>query len=295
MHVPTMPSNVHLPTSFFPACQALLTGCSTVMGVVLMVLWRPDRARYVPFYSDSSHSDPERVLLACGENVACFFMPLVALFEYLHQTRVLAETAAVRPSPPPTLRWLARPRVTTRHLILINLAASSANTVAFFITANLPSKRPFTPYHQLAASGLILFYAVQSICKAILASTFNNYGGGVQGNRSQLEMWWERHHMKLRLTVVYVLWLSLVGTWMTFAGRKVVVLFDMEHPSTKRAFLATSMAIIVYFATAACVTLMFVIAIDMRQDCLTLTSRSVGEEKDAVQAFEKNGMSTGTF
>lgn len=295
MHVPTMPQKVHLRTSIFPACQALLTGCSTLMGVVLMILWRPDRPRYVPFYSDASHKDPERVLLACGENVACFFMPLVALFEYLQQTRVLAETAALRPNPPPSLRWLAHPRLTTRHFILLNFAATSANTVAFFITANLPSKRPFTPYHQLAASGLIFFYAVQSVCKAILASTFNNYTSGLQGNRSQLEMWWERHHMKLRMTLVYVLWLSLVGTWMTFAGRKVVVLFDMEHPSAKRAFLAMCMAIVVYFATTACVTLMFVIAIDMRHDCLTVTSRSSGEEKGAVQAFEKNGLSTATF
>lgn len=254
------------------------------MGVVLMILWRPNRHRYVPFYSDSSHLDPERVLLACGENMACFFMPIVAVVEYLHQTRLLFETAAVRPNPPRTLRWLARPRVTTRHIILLNFASTFVTTAAFFVTANLPSKRPFTPPHQLAASGLILFYAMQSVFKAILASTFDNYAPALQVNRSPAEMWWEKHHMTLRLTLVVLLWLSLIGTWLTFIGRKVVVFFNMSDPTAKRAFLAMSMALIVYVATASCVTLMLVMAVDMRGDYVTLSSRSPATEKDGISA-----------
>jgi hypothetical protein len=276
---------VQFPSSLFPACQAVLTGSSTVLGIVLVILWRPDRPRHIPFYSDATHNDPERVLLGCGENLACFFMPIVALVEYLHQVRMLMTTAAVRPAPPRGLRWLVRPGITTSMVIHLNFFFTLATTLFFFVTANVPSKRPFTPPHQFAASALIVTYAVQSTLKAILASTFSNYRperGGPTAPKSvpvHASAWvrqWDRHHMKLRMALVCALWWSLLGTWLTFVARKAVLVLDLSHPSEKRAALAASMAVVVYGATAACVVLMVVMAVDMRADRIVLASSGAG-------------------
>lgn len=292
-----MSARISFRTWVFPAAQAVLTGASTLLGVVLVLLWRPDRARVVPFYSDSSHNDPERVLLACGENMACFFMPLVALLEYLHQSRLLAAAPSAPPAPPPRLRWLARAGLGTGTLVRLNFATTLATTACFFVTANVPSKRPFTPPHQLAASGLILLYAVQSVLKAVLAATFDNYRGdgaaapdaaggkAAAGGAARWLRAWDRHHMRLRMLLVYVLWLSLAGTWLTFAGRKLVALLELSDAQGKRAFLATSMAVIVYCATAACVVLMAVMAVDMRGDRVFL--HSAGAENRESQSIPR--------
>lgn len=281
-----MASRVGFRTWLFPAAQAFLTGSATLLGVVLVLLWRPNRVRQIPFYSDSSHHDPERVLLACGENLACFFMPLVALLEYMHQSRLLAETNSVRPSPPRQLRWMLRSGATTSGVIQLNFLFTLMTTAFFFVTANVPSKRPFTPPHQLAASGLILTYSLQSVLKAVLANTFDNYrcdgASGpdeickASGILSATLRLWERHHMKLRMCLVYVLWLSLLGTWLTFVGRKIVSWLALSNATAKREFLSSSMAVIVYAATTACVILMVIMAIDMRADRVILYSRTAG-------------------
>jgi hypothetical protein len=283
-----MTGKVGFRSCVFPACQAVLTGSSTFLGIVLVLLWRPDRARKIPFYSDSSHNDPERVLLACGENLACFFMPLVALLEYLHQSRMLAATAAVSPNPPRKLRWLLRSGLSTAAVIQLNFAFTLVTTIFFFVTANIPSKWPFTLTHQFAASGLIVTYSVQSVLKAVLANTFNNYEDNANASTlktSAVKRIWERYHMRVRLSLVYVLWVSLLGTWLTFAGGKLVTWFSMSDGAAKRAMMSASMAFILYAATTACVVLMVVMAIDMRADRVILFSSCI--ENGTVDAYSR--------
>lgn len=284
---------VRIRSSILPALQAVLTGSSTLLGILLVLLWRPNRVRYFPFYSDASHNDPERVLLAVGENLACFFMPLVAIAEHLHQLRCLETSTSSRPIAPKGLRWVLRFGLSTLTVVRLNFFATLFTTVFFFVTANVPSKRPFTPPHQLAASGLIFTYSIQSILKAILAATFQNYhcggeakhdgaepengkaplfDGQVHSNTPGWLMFWERHHMKLRLGLAIVLWSSLVGTWLCFIGRKLAVMFQLENAAYLRQMLSSSMAVVVYGATTACVILMGVMAVDMRGDSIVLSS-----------------------
>lgn len=277
----------------FPAAQAVLTGSSTAVGVLLVVLWRPGRKRWLPFYSDATHNDPERIVLAWGENCACFFMPLVALVEFMHQSR-LSANAPTRPAVPRPLRYFVPARATTYHIVIVNFLFTAVTTLFFFTTANVPSKHPYTSPHQLAASALIFVYAVQATLKAILAETFNNYetslpslelasdtnsakmmsgnGGVTFGKSFQWRQFWARHHMKMRLGLAFALWMSLLLTWLCYVGRVTTRTWGVAFAGF-RAALAMCMAGVVHVATVSCVTLMGVMVIDMQNERVVLTSR----------------------
>lgn len=286
-------------SSLFPAAQAILTGCSTLSGILMVLMWRPDRPRLTPFYSDATHNDPERVILALGENMACFFMPLVAVVEYMHHLRLCA-AAPSRLSLPRWLRYFpGKLMPTTDTVVKVNFAVTLLTTVFFFITANVPSRRPFTFPHQMAASGLILAYSIQSSLKAMLAETFNNYQtdedffdsantsasvplyasdldsvkarAPTQKRCSRLMRTWHMHHMKLRMLLAGTLWFSLVSTWFFYAAR-VLAKNRLSNATEIRRNLATCMAVVVYAATISCVVLMAVMAIDMRSDRVVIFS-----------------------
>lgn len=288
-----------------PALQAFFTALSTALGVILVVIWRPKRTRYIPFYSDASHNDPERIILAIGENIACFFMPLVALAEFLQQSRL-----AVSHTYPALGSWVHRffpsNRIpTTRRIVVANFVFTSATTLFFFVTANVPSKYPYTPPHQFAASALIFMYAMQATLKAILANTFANYDESTvvafdlqaedsislydastmveeqdenpqytkpEHRKKRLwEGWWDRHHNKLRLLLVISLWGALVTTWVCYMGRVITKRWGGEWEAFRR-MLAVIMAAVVHVATASCVTLMAIMAIDMRHQVVLLAA-----------------------
>lgn len=198
---------------------------------------------------------------------------------------------------------------------------TAATSLFFFVTANVPSKFPYTPPHQFAASALILMYALQATLKAILAKTFCNYesvgtgvvdveaaeeGGKVYSDSvgsdkdgeevamleagarkpapppppsssqssggNLLASLWTRHHMKLRVLLATILWLSLVLTWVCFVGR--VASKRRAGWEAFRQGLSVVMAVIVHAATGSCVALMGVMAVDMRGERVTLESRA---------------------
>jgi hypothetical protein len=275
---------VELRTSILPAVQAVLTGGSTLLGVVLVCMWRPDRARHVPFYSDATHNDPERVILGIGENLACFLTPLVATVEFLHQSRVCETLTPPRPLAPKALRCILGCGVKTMDIVRLNGFVTACTSVFFFVTANVPSSWPFTPPHQIAASALIFMYAVQSTLKAILAATFNNYPtpgvGGVNPTKnSAILRAWERYHMMVRLTLSGMLWFALVSTWVCVMGRAHAHRFQsFLNVDAFQATLSTLMAVIVHIATVSCVTLMAVMAVDMRDDRIVLLSRGLSAD-----------------
>lgn len=298
---------IEFRTWLLPALQAVLTGSSTALAVLLVVAWRPNRSRVIPFYSDASHSDPERVVLAVGENMACFFMPIVALAEYLQQSRLALEHP--RPFAPrlfPCLLPLPAHWLSTRAIVHANAIATASTTVFFFITANVPSKHPFTKPHQFAASALIFVYALQATLKALLAQTFSNYKldvahdneigarrqdfpgasedestgygdsktreSGVGKHKIGSFGWWNRHHLKVRLLIAGVLWLSLITTWICFMGRVLLRRTEAEYEWARdvREGLSLTMAVIVHAATGSCVVLMAIMAVDMRHERVIL-------------------------
>lgn len=297
------PSRFRFRACILPILQAVLTSISTTLGVILVVQWHPKRTQYIPFYSDATHNDPERIILAIGENLACFFMPLVALAEFLHHSCLAI--SHTRPALGTRLfRILPINRVpTTRHLVLTNFAFTSATAICFFVTANVPSKYPYTFLHQCAASSLIFMYAVQAVLKTILANTFSNYDKCVAAtypgasetlplynkstamdiqheknieyiNRMQKKGWrwegiWNRHHLKLRILLASNLWGALVVTWICYIGRVITNKWGSEWDTFRRT-LAIIMAVVVHLATASCITLMATMAIDMRHQFIVL-------------------------
>lgn len=293
--MPRAPPRFTLRSSVLPALQAVLTGGSTGLAVVLVALWRPSRSRALPFYSDATHHDPERIVLCVGENLACFLMPLVACAEYLQQMRLAggAPRSALQTRLGGAAAWPS-----TEAVVRCNFAVTAATTLFFFVTANVPSKFPYTAPHQFAASALILMYAVQATCKAVLGATFSNYeagageaagagdeeagkekeaggeaaekGGGkasaaagwVGRRRGWVRAFWGRHHLKVRVMLAAVLWLSLVATWGCYMGR--VVTRGRSGWEGFRRGLSVGMAVIVHAATGSCVALMAVSAVDLR-------------------------------
>lgn len=271
-----------------PALQALFTFLSTTAGVLLVILWRPNRARPFPFYSDATHHDPERIILAIGENLACFFLPLVALAEYLQQSRL----ATVHPTAA-LGKWARRVwpgwRCMTRDVAVANFVCSWLTTVFFFMTANLPSTGLWIPPHQFAASMLILMYAVQGSLRAVLAVTFGNYEVGI-GGRGDVEEggvgtekgvvkegggkggWWRRHHVKVRVVVAGYLWWSLVLTWVCYVGRLVTRKWGAGWQGF-RYVLVVMMTLNVYVTTVGCVGLMGMSAVDLRHEVVVLAGR----------------------
>lgn len=282
-------ARLELRMSILPLAQAILTGLSTGMGVLLVILWRPNRKRFIPFYSDSSHNDPERIILACGENLACMFMPVVAICEYLHHTRlsnnlsisslsILSSIRCIKPSP--------------KFLIRANVLFTSTTSIFFFLTSNVPSKYPATKVHQFAASSLILFYAIQATLKAILSVLFNNYKREQTDEdpfdeiekvdkkmpskqiRGRLETWWHKHHLKVRISIAVILWIALIGTWICFSGRVLALKWRIPSYQIIRQRLSTLMAVLVHLATMSCLILMSITAIDMRAEKLILQTRT---------------------
>lgn len=310
-HQDTMPRSsnyfrLEIRASILPALQAILTGFSTALAVLLVVLWRPKRTRFIPFYSDATHNDPERIILAVGENLACFFMPLVALIEYVQQAR-LALLYPRLSAPRLLLCFFPIHVLSTRAVVLANFVVTSATTLFFFVTANVPSRHPYTQPHQFAASALILVYALQATFKAVLAHTFLNYDPSTEvrtkadlllhntegdlseddtslvesqaprksmgQGTSDLAAWWDRQHMKLRLLLAASLWLSLLATWLCYMGRVVTRNWGLQYEPVRRQ-LSVAMAVIVHIATGSCVTLMCVMAVDLRNERISLVGRT---------------------
>lgn len=62
---------------------------ATLGGVGLVSVLRPHtRRRPLPFYSDATHSEPERTLLSLCENFALALLPLVGCFERAQHERL---------------------------------------------------------------------------------------------------------------------------------------------------------------------------------------------------------------
>lgn len=281
---------LELRMSTLPLIQAVLTGLSTGLGVLLVILWRPNRKRFIPFYSDASHNDPERIILACGENLACIFMPIVAICEYLHHTRLLDNLSI---STLPILSSIRCIKPSPKFLIRTNVLFTSTTSIFFFLTSNVPSKYPATKIHQFAASSLILFYAIQATLKAILSVLFNNYKreqteedpldeiGKVEKKMpykhilGRLETWWHKHHLKIRISIAVMLWIALIGTWICFSGRVIVLKWRIAGHQIIRQQLSTLMAVLVHLATMSCLILMSITAIDMRAEKLVLQTRTI--------------------
>lgn len=274
-----------IKAAYFPLFQAALTGTSTAIAVLLVTLWRPNRSRHLPFYSDATHNDPERIILACGENLACMLMPIVAIVEYLHQSRLLA-------GAPKHARLSCFPcrLVSTRVFVKANFVVTLLTSIFFFITANVPSIYPSTRIHQFAASSLILFYALQATFKAVLASAFSNYrvrAADVEHASHADEEGllpkavsaagpssiWDRHHMIVRVGLAVALWGVLLGTWVCFMGIMVARTWGTEYAAWPK-YMTYGMAIMVYVATGSCVMLMVVMGVDMRGQSFVVTTHA---------------------
>lgn len=278
---PAPGARIQFRASLLPLLQALLTGFSTGLAVLLVILWRPERSRVIPFYSDATHNEPERVILALGENLACFLMPLVALAEHLQQARLatLFPRAAL---PRCLLCALPAPLAASRVLARMNLIVTLSTTLFFFITANVPSKFPYTKPHQFAASGLIFCYALQASLKAILARAFCNYDPAAvraaEGDGEGFDWegrkggWWERHHMKVRACIAGALWMSLFFTWVCFVGRVTTREWGEAYDGFRDA-LSVGMAVIVHVATTSCLVLMAVMTVDLREEWVVVGGR----------------------
>lgn len=271
-------TRITIQSSLLPLLQAFLTGTSTALGVMLVVLWRPQRTRALPFYSDASHNDPERIILSSGENLACMLMPLVAIIEYLHHSRLLT-------FPHRQLHFRFLPSVSSSNLVRLNFFVTACTTIFFFITANVPSRFPATRLHQFAASALILFYALQATCKAILAYVFSNYRRvdtdpekgdttlqSTPRHFSKIKLFWDRHHMKLRVLLASALWSVLIGTWICFTGRVITQGWGSGYQALRNGF-SVCMAAMVHVATLSCVALMGIMAVDMRDERLVLSTK----------------------
>lgn len=277
-------AQINFRSSVLPALQCFLTTLSTCLGVTLVILWRPNRTRKLPFYSDATHNDPERILLACGENLACMCTPLVAIAEYLHHTRLLNVSNQISVCHIPILRL----RVRTRVLVMCNFVVTLFTTCFFFVTANVPSKHPATFVHQTAASALILFYALQATCKLLLAHAFKNYTSHMQDAekvhmdtscdiettsfKCRRASWWDTHHLKLRLLIALALWTALLGTWVCYMGR---VLLKHAGREAIRRTLSQIMAGLVHVATFSCLVLMAITSIDLRGELFVFSTRKV--------------------
>lgn len=227
--------------------HALATGISTAGGVLLVVALRPQRARTLPFYSDASHADPERTLLALGENLACLLLPLVIAFERAQHARLLRDV-------PDGRGWGS-----CANFARANFAAALGVLACFFITANVPTIRPWIPLHQLAASGLMVGYAVQATCRARLAGPFRLAGAPPA----------------VRIGIAGALWGALAVTWMCYAGL-VATGSQWGRFRALRLALSTAMAAVVHVATLACVGLMAILARDLRYEVLVIEGVPIG-------------------
>lgn len=106
---------------------------------------------------------------------------------------------------------------------------------------------PWTPLHQVFASSLMVAYAVQATAKARIARRL--------GLRTTF-----------RTGIAVVLWGTILATFLSFT---VLQIFG----SPMRYLAHTVMAAAVHLATAACVTLMAVLASDLRFESVLLQSK----------------------
>ena len=135
--------------------HAIAVGTATLGGVLLVLYLHPKiQRRPLPFYSDATHHEPERTLLALAENLGLALLPLVGLSERAQHERLLG-------SPLP-------------RVAQVNSMATLLAFVCFWGTANTPTVAPYISAHQLAASSLMACYAVQASCKARIARTIGS-------------------------------------------------------------------------------------------------------------------------
>lgn len=222
---------VRVPLYGIASLHAIATFCATFGGVVLVALLRPDR-RAVPFYSDASHRDPERVILALFENLACLLLPAVGLGERAQHIRLLGQP----------LPLIAR----------INSVATAATAACFYITANTPTLQPWIALHQFAASGLLVGYSIQAVCKLRIAKHTRTAAAP----------------RPVRTIIALALCCATVVVFLAFATRTVV-------PRTLdklRVHSISAMATAVHVATAASVALMAVLARDLRNETLVIAA-----------------------
>lgn len=103
-------------------------------------------------------------------------------------------------------------------------------------------------------------------------------GGATNG----CETWWDRHNLKVRTCIATILWVALLGTWICFVSRTSLRGSDKEFARLARERLAMIMAGLVHAATAGCLILMGVMAIDMRNDKLLMMSVSGYKDRQGV-------------
>lgn len=229
---------VRVPLYWIAALHAGATAAATAGGVLLVAVLRSGR-RNVPFYSDASQRDPERVFLAVFENLACALLPIVAAGERAQHIRLLGTP----------LPFAAR----------VNTVAVAFTALCFFITANVPTLLPWTPLHQLAASGLLVGYSVQAVCKMQIANA----------TRSKAAP------RAIRVAIAVALWGATAAVFMCFAARTAAP----AEMRSFRVYALPAMASSVYVATVASVALMVVLARDLRHESLVFSA--VGPPLDA--------------
>lgn len=256
MWIPASPSGrIHLRAFPLAFCYALFTLISTTCGVLLVLHFRPSRKRMFPFYSDATQHDPERTILGLLQNVACFLGPPTCMFEHLFHTSY----ASIHPLPYlPKLSVLHT--LSTHHVSLIHLYTSLFTTLAFFLTANLPTIRPFIPAHQLAASLLLVLFFLQALCKLILAVTLS---------RQETMGWIGKYHVKIRIFILMHLFVSLLVIHVSFVLRHTLPSKHWLH-----SVLVAIMAITLYSTTIVCCVHILLIAIQLRHVTLHLTIHS---------------------
>lgn len=213
--------------------HAIAVGTATLGGVITVLYLRAKtRRRPVPFYSDATHNDPERTLLALAENLGLALLPLVALSERAQHERLMG-------APLPIVAQL-------------NSLTTFLAFIAFWGTANTPTVKPYITTHQLAASSLMVLYAIQATCKARIAR--------IIGSRAAPH--WVRN------LIATALWGAIVATMASFWVPRL-----LGSSNKVRTVMTGVLAACVHIATASCIALMFILARDLRHETVLITAQ----------------------
>ncbi|PXF41685.1 hypothetical protein BWQ96_08606 [Gracilariopsis chorda] len=211
--------------------QAVTISVTTMASVLLVVGLRPNRKRFIPFYSDASHNEPERSVLSLGENAALVFGTLTQTAEY------------------EWLRALAKRSGNENMRVFVKMYGwcGAVAMTCWFVTANVPTVRPVIEVHQLGASLLMVALAGQGSLKWWMVGRLHGaFGTGGRG--------WIRWQRTVRAGVAGVLWMAVFGTWICFVGRRRFGIMALVKVMT--AF--------VYAGTVAAISLMVLTAVDVK-------------------------------
>ncbi|CAN8063806.1 unnamed protein product [Agarophyton chilense] len=265
-------SNAVARASLWPLLQASTISVTISASVHHLVSAHPSRRHLVPFYSDATQRDPERVFLALGENVSLVFALLSLLCEHAVHTRCAQACEA---------------NASTRALVRAHVGVGACALLMWLLTANLPTVRPFISAHQMTASLLMTSLAVQATLKARLARMLHNFEYNEQHNhddddddddddydnknhKSRWQRAWHRYHTHARDAIAGVLWMGVFGTFLLFGVRH----STLVNVSVRRRALLV-MTAVVHATTVAAVALMLTAALDLRRHHVTAVAHRV--------------------